>query len=51
MKQYKYLINLFRAYRQFEVVVPYEYPNEGIAILTAQYGGSNNVRVEFRGQA
>jgi hypothetical protein len=47
---YKYLINLFRDYRQFEVIVPYKYPNEGIAILTAQYGGSNNVRVDYRGE-
>ena len=51
MKQYKYLINLFRVHRQFEVIVPYEYPNEGVDILTAQYGGRDNVRVEYRGQA
>lgn len=50
MKQYRYLINLYRVYRQFYVIVPYEYPNEGIAILTAQYGGRENVKVEYRGQ-
>ena len=48
---YKYRIYLIRDHRQFDVCVPYKYPNEGIAILTAQYGGKLNVRVEYRGQA
>ena len=48
---YRYQINLYRVYRIFDVCVPYRYPNEGIAILTAQYGGRENVRVEYRGQA
>lgn len=48
---YTYRIYLTRAYRQFDVVVPYKYPNEGIAVLTAQYGGRENCRVEYRGQA
>ena len=48
---YKYLIDLYREHRQFEVLVPYKYPNEGIAILTAQYGGKMNVKVQYRGSA
>jgi len=48
---YKYWINLYREYRQFEVLVPYKYPNEGIAVLTAQYGGRDNVKVEYWGEA
>jgi hypothetical protein len=50
MKLYRYQIHLFRENRYYDVDVPYEFPNEGIAILTAQYGGKNNVRVEYRGR-
>ena len=48
---YRYYINLFRVYKQFEVLVPYQYPADGIPILTAQYGGKDNVRIEYRGEA
>ena len=48
---YRYRIDLFREHRQFDVIVPYKYPNEGRAVLTAQYGGRENCRVEYRGQA
>jgi len=51
MELYKYWINLYRDYRQFEVQVPYRDPNQGIQILTAQYGGENNVKVQFWGKA
>lgn len=50
-KLYKYWVNLYREYRQFEVLVPYAYPNEGVAILTAQYGGKQNVTVQYNGEA
>lgn len=48
---YLYRIYLIKDYRQFDVAVPYKYPNEGIAVLTAQYGGKQNCRVEYRGRA
>lgn len=48
---YRYRVTLIRDYRQFDVIVPYKYPNEGRAVLTAQYGGPDNCRVEYRGTA
>jgi hypothetical protein len=49
MAKYKYLIELTQEYRHFEVVTDYQYPNEGEAILTEQYGGREKCRVSFRG--
>lgn len=49
MTKYKYLIELTHEYRQFEVVNDYQYPNEGEAILTEQYGGKDKCRVSYRG--
>ena len=50
-QMYRYQINLFRVNKLFDVLVPYEYPADGVDILTAQYGGRENVRVTYRGQA
>ena len=50
-KLYRYEVNLFRQYRKFEVCVPYRWPDDGIAILTAQYGGKDNVRITYWGEA
>jgi len=48
---YRYQINLFRQYRIFDVYVPYKWPTDGVDILTAQYGGADNVRVQYRGKS
>lgn len=48
---YRYTVTLTHTYKTFDVIVPYEYPNEGVDILTAQYGGPSNCKVEYRGRA
>ena len=50
-KLYRYWVNLFNEHKQFEVLVPYAYPSDGVPILTAQYGGHKNVTVQYNGEA